>query len=75
MDDQGVSWSAPASDWKLDCSGAKPTVAREPENANGTFVAVPFAGKAAKSSARVGGDRTEAGMKNGGTKRRVAVFG
>ena len=74
MDDQSVSRSAPASDGKPDCGGAKPTVAREPENADGTFVAVPFAGKAAKSSARVGENRTEAGMKNGGTKRRVAVF-
>ena len=74
MDDQGMSWSTPAFDWKLDRGCAKPTLAREPENANGAYVAVPFVGKAAKGTARVGGNRTETGVKNGGTKKRVAVF-
>ena len=74
MDDQGMSGSASAFDGKFDRGCAKPALAREPENANGAYVAVPFVGKAAKGTARVGANRTEAGMKNGGTKRRVAVF-
>ena len=69
-----MSWSTPAFDGKLDRSCAKPALARKPENANGAFVALSFVGKAAKGTARVGGKRAEAGVKNGGTKRRVAVF-
>ena len=51
MDVQSVSGGAPSFGGQLAHGGAQPEVAREPENANGTFMVVSVAGKTAKNAA------------------------
>ena len=49
------------------CS-AKPALAREPENANGAFVAVPFVGDTAKRTTRTYRNGKDTGVKKAARK-------
>ena len=68
MDVQGVSGGSSSFDGKPDRGGAQSPLAREPENANGAFVAVPFVGDTAKGTTRTYRNGKDTGVKKAARK-------